>query len=164
MCSPAGLRQLHRKDEIHSRTEPRRALKHGVVMNNTSFAGSTSSPIGKRSNRHIAAQLRRCRNEHRRMNSSALILPRLFLRRAASQSTILHINVASAASFPSTVAFPSSLQKSPRQGARSFQSSTVLRHHRTLNRAPSTATKSNFSRGRELPATVAVRRSAPSIR
>src|SRR6267154_1657704 len=59
-----------------------------------------------------------------------------------TRSTILHINVASAASCPSTVARPSSLQKSPRHEITfisTFNWSPGTTGRR--NRAPSTATK-----------------------
>src|SRR5579864_9021638 len=61
---------------------------------------------------------------------------------AGRRSTILHIRVASAASCPSTVARPSSLQKSPRQEITfisTFSWSPGITGRR--KRAPSTATK-----------------------
>src|SRR5580765_3125368 len=95
-----------------------------------------------RSNFYSRSKLRARRHNGLRMNlllahfaGSSAFAPR-------SRSTILHISVASAANCPSTVALPSSLQKSPRHEI-TFTSSLSWSPGTTgrRNRAPSTATK-----------------------
>lgn len=93
----------------------RRPLHHRVPMQNTAIAKLHAfANNGIRADLYTSAQLRvRC-DRRLRMNFRLRHFADFSACTAGTRSTILHINVASAASWPFTVARPSSLQKSPR--------------------------------------------------
>src|SRR5215472_15125997 len=70
---------------------------------------------GKRADLHTFSQLRVRRHGRSRMSLGLRHFADFSACSTAARSIILHINVAPAASWPSTVARPESLQKSPRQ-------------------------------------------------
>src|SRR4029077_5544854 len=131
-------------------SEARRSVDHRVLPQNAAFPELHFIPDDR-----VCAYLDACaefrawrdhrmpvNRLHRHLGESSTFTGR-------SRSIILHITVPSAASWPLTVALPSSLQKSPRQEStvvsrRSWSPGTTGRR----KRAPSTATKysSLFSR------------------
>src|SRR3984893_8122317 len=93
-----------------------RALHHGVSVQNAPIPElSFFAHDGVGTDLHARTEL--CAGLHRRLHMDVRRFHFLGSSgvAAGSRSTILHIKVASAASCPSTVARPSSLQKSPRQ-------------------------------------------------
>src|SRR6202047_2887494 len=130
--------------------DPCRALDHGVSVQNAPIPELYFFAYdGVGTNVHPRTEL--CAGLHRRLQMDVRRFHFLGSSgfAAGSRSTILHIKVASAASCPSTVARPSSLQKSPRQEITfisTFNWSPGTTGRR--KRAPSTATKykSLFSR------------------
>src|SRR5262249_51198807 len=102
--------------------ELRRPLNNGMRMQNATIA-----QLNALANNGISADLHSrakfCPRRHRRLQvnvcglhflASTVLGSDALASASGSRSTILHISVASAASCPSTVALPSSLQKSPR--------------------------------------------------
>src|SRR6266566_1992142 len=93
----------------------RRPLHHGVRMQNAAVSQLHVLANHRiRADLHPLAKLRARRHHGLRMNFAHRHFADASALAAGLRSTILHINVASAANCPSTVAFPSSLQKSPR--------------------------------------------------
>src|SRR6266849_8393927 len=129
-----------------------RALHYGMRVQDTAVAElDIFADDGKRAYAHAGTQLRARRYHRVRMNlrGAHFSAASTLAVTGNSRSTILHISVASAASWPSTVARPSSLQKSPRQEITfisTFNWSPGTTGRR--KRAPSTATKYKSLRSR----------------
>ena len=88
----------------------RMRVQHGAVTQFHLFANHRV-----RADLDAFAKLRACTQDGLRMNLARAHFAGSSALAGGSRSTILHISVASTANCPSTVAFPSSLQKSPRQ-------------------------------------------------
>src|SRR5258708_28034729 len=95
----------YRGRPLHNRV----IVQHATIAYLNAFADD-----GACADAHTCAQLRTCGYDRLRMNLRRAHFAASSTLAGISRSTILHINVASAASCPSTVARPSSLQKSPR--------------------------------------------------